>query len=156
MRIRPDVRLSAVASIALLVLPGCVEAQRHRGSASSSGLHSASTPCQATAIDAAAAQRLMDHVERAYGREPNPRGYFELQSATAALVDHGRCLTAVALSYDRELGGGMVILDSRRPDDVPLAAFDYQGARQPFAAGAGRLGVTPTTSVSRLVLPAVP
>ncbi|HEU5210585.1 MAG TPA: hypothetical protein VFU06_14425 [Longimicrobiales bacterium] len=144
MRIPPDVRLPAVASIALLVLSGCVEVQRLRATASSPGLHSASTSCQATPIDSAAAQRLMDHVERAYGREPDARGYFELQSATAALVDHGRCLTAVALSYDRELGGGMVILDPRRPDGVPLAAFDYQGAREPFAAGAGRLGVTYT------------
>ena len=96
------------------------------------------------AIDSVAAQRLMDHVERAYGREPEPRGYFELQSATAALFHGGRCLTAVTLSYDRELGGGMVILDPQQPGGAPLAAFDYQGAREPFAAGAGRLAVTYT------------
>jgi hypothetical protein len=144
MRIPPGVRLPAVAGIALLVLPDGVEAQRPRASASSPGLRGIPTPCKATAIDSAAAQRLMDHVERAYGREPDPRGYFELQSATAALVHRGRCLTAVTLSYDRELGGGMVILDPRQPSGEPLAVFDYQGAREPFAAGAGRLGVTYT------------
>ena len=114
------------------------------GPRSSATVHGRPAPCRATAIDSAAAQRLMDHVERAHGGTPDPRGRLDLESATAAVVHRGQCVTAVALSYDRELGGGVAILDPRHPSDAPLATFDYPGASEPFAAGAGRLVVTYT------------
>ena len=77
-------------------------------------------------------------------RTPSAIGYVGLTSAARAIPYRGRCFTAVTLSHDPELGGGLVIVESANPTIVVDVA-EYPGAREPPSAGSGRIAFSYTS-----------
>lgn len=99
-------------------------------------------PCASRLLPRAEYTRLADSLRASVGQPPQQGGYPELVGSATTVYTDGGCATAVALSWDGELDGGVVVLGSS--GKLLWGDVSYHGARDLVTAGANRILLTYT------------
>lgn len=93
--------------------------------------------CAVPALSLHDYQRAADSLEAAEGRIPAGTGYPQLQGSSVGISLGRDCLTVIAVEWDGELSGGVVVLDDSGRTVVTDPS--YPGARDVMFAGPARL-----------------
>jgi len=98
--------------------------------------------CQASSLGDSVYARLADSLDLYAGRGAEKQLHPNLRASTASVNVGRSCVQVVALDWDGELGGGVLVLDVK--GGVLDAETEYPGARAVVAAGRGRVAFTYT------------
>jgi hypothetical protein len=100
--------------------------------------------CATKTLSSEAYVRAADSLEVAQGRSALRQGYPQLEGASLDVSVGAGCVKAVAVNWDGELAGGLLVLDAA--DRVLWSDPSYHGARDLLDAGPNRVLLTYTAN----------